>query len=319
VTTTTAARNGSHRPEPPPERLPVSSLFEAAEHLRRPYMPNALKWKIQTQFGGEKNDKGRYVKPPSGGIVIAYIDARLVVEHLNKVVPHLWSMRTELLSLGQGGSERGMRVKCWLTIDGIERADVGVGSGPEAFKAAHSDALKRAAKLYGVGVSLHAVPQIKLFAGNGANQLAVRGGESRGFNLALTEATLAKLRDGYERWLDDVGIRQFGQPLDHGDVENAAGDPADPDAQADEDAEPTGALFEDPDPPPPTGRKITAVRAQELAELFARTDASADDLLAFLHRIGAKADDDVATALKGLRVSQAAQVEGWIGTLGATA
>jgi hypothetical protein len=94
----------------------------------------------------------------------------------------------------------------------------------------------------------------------------------------------------------------------------------DPDVPEPEPAEaPAEALFEDPDPPPPTGRKITAVRAQELAELFARTDASADDLLAFLHRIGAKADDDVATALKGLRVSQAAQVEGWIGTLGATA
>jgi hypothetical protein len=164
------------------------------------------------------------VKPPTGGIVIAYVDARLVVEHLNKVCPHLWRMRTEIASLP--GQEKGLKVKCHMEVDGIPREDVGVGTGPEAYKAAHSDALKRCAKLYGVGVSLHAIPQIKLFKGEGANNLAVRGGEKAGFYLALTEDTLAKLREGYQRWLDQFGIQQFGQPLDHGDVEFAAGDPA---------------------------------------------------------------------------------------------
>jgi hypothetical protein len=304
VTTTTAARNGSRRRvEPRPPELPVHSLLDAIPYLRRPFAPDAIRWKVQSTWTPPNE------QDPKFGQVVAYIDARLVIARLNLVCPTLWQERFELFSTGQGGHSA---LWCHLTVDGVTHSDVGEGKG----KGLISDARKRAAVCFEIGSFLYALPAVRMQAGDGDGRLPVRGPQGKR-TLRIEPNQLTWLRDRYAAWLETDAARAFGEPLDHGDMLDAQGDPDVPEPEPAE--APAEALFEDPDPPPPTGRKITAVRAQELAELFARTDASADDLLAFLHRIGAKADDDVATALKGLRVSQAAQVEGWIGTLGATA
>lgn len=180
--------------------LPVDSYKDAAPLLRRPFTPAAVKFKVQATW-----PKGN----PTGGLIVAYIDARLAVERLNLVCPHLWSERS--YEAVPGG------LLCSLTVDGLTRSDIGsdyVGKG------LYSDALKRAAVKFGVGVSLYAIP--KMMLNKGADMKEANSG--KGPTLALTEAGERKCRTIYAKWLTDQGQKAFGEPLDHGDVEDAAGD-----------------------------------------------------------------------------------------------
>lgn len=84
------------------------------------------------------------------GRVVTYLDARRVMDRLDAVVgPEGWSDQYE--RLGQGTN--GCAVKCRLTILGLSKEDAGVG---DTFRAACSDALKRAAVKFGVGRELYA-------------------------------------------------------------------------------------------------------------------------------------------------------------------
>ena len=56
----------------------AQARHHAQVHLRRPFEPAAVRWKVQSVGDGY-------------GIVVAYIDARLVVERLNAVVGGEWS------------------------------------------------------------------------------------------------------------------------------------------------------------------------------------------------------------------------------------
>jgi hypothetical protein len=175
--------------ETPPaavENFPIDSFRDAARELRRPFTTNAVKFKPQAKV--PKNN-------PTRTLCVAYIDARLVVERLNLVVPHLWHDEYEPL---------GKHLICRLTVDGITRQDVGEGTG----KALYSDALKRAAVKFGIGVSLYAVPQQWI-------------NEPVDY---LSDAHVRTFRAAYGGWLDRAGRQAFGEPLDHGDVEGAQGD-----------------------------------------------------------------------------------------------
>lgn len=178
------------------EQLPVDSLKEAAAHLRRPFTAEAIRFKVQSFVGGKAN--------PRGGIVVAYIDARLVVERLNAVCPHLWFDVYDQLD--------ARHMRCRLTVDTVTRQDVGEAQGLS--KDLFSDALKRAAVKFGVGVSVYALPQVYLPVGE--KGLEVTGGEGKK-SLRIPDGTLARLRGGYEKWLEGPG-RHFGMPLNHGDT-----------------------------------------------------------------------------------------------------
>lgn len=195
--------------------FPVDSYKEAAAHLRRPFSPAAVRWKIQT--GSGENAKG--------GIVVGYIDARLVSERLNLVCPHLW----------QTSFERwGERVDtnllvCHLTIDGLTRSDIGQGQGKDVQKAAYSDSLKRAAVHFGIGVSLYAMKAIWLDAtdkgderSDGTPTLRKKRKGNKTY-LELTPACERWLRDTYAKWLETDRGKMFGEALDHGDAEGSAG------------------------------------------------------------------------------------------------
>jgi len=169
------------------DEFPVESYRDAARHLRRPFTAEAVKFKPQSQTKSGKT------------LCVAYIDARLAIERLNLVVPDRWSDTFE--SVGGG------LMWCHLTIDGITRSDVGEGKG----KALVSDALKRAAVHFGVGVSLYAIPSMLL---------------SGRVEFMYPDSTeYGELRKRYRAWLDANGREAFGEPLDHGDVETAVGDP----------------------------------------------------------------------------------------------
>lgn len=164
------------------------SLKEAIPELRRPFTVAAVKFKPQS------------VTKTGKTICVAYIDARLASERLNMIVPEDW---TDAYRPVQGGL-----MWCDLTVCGVTRSDVGEGQG----KAIVSDALKRAAVKFGVGVSLYAVPSMIL-----PGEIKMLYPDSR---------ETQQLRDKYEGWLKHHGVKSFGEPLDHGDVPDSAGEPS---------------------------------------------------------------------------------------------
>jgi hypothetical protein len=184
------------------ENLPVGSLREALPHLRRPFAAEAIKWKVQSAWG-------------SGAVIVAYIDARLVVDRLNMVVADLWDDEYEMVAAGL--------LLCKLTVGGVTRKDLGTGQGQDEkvkAKAMYSDALKRTAVKFGIGVSVYALPQIRLNVGSKPNELRLAGAKGKE-RPVIDERTKAKLVEGYAEWLK---LDKFGQPLDHGDIGDAQGD-----------------------------------------------------------------------------------------------
>lgn len=246
------------------DTFPLDSFLEAAQHLRRPFTVEAVKFKVQATWPKDK---------PTGGLIVAYIDARLAVERLNLIVPHLWHDDYE--ALGQ------KHLICRLTVDGITRQDIGEGQG----KGLYSDALKRAAVKFGVGVSLYAIPQMRLNSSDGS----LKDARTRdGMTLALTPKGEQNVRDAYAHWLDRHGRESFGDPLNHGDVAGAQGDvevPADTAPEVEEIATPP--LISD-------AARAKVVQAFE--------DAGIDDMTTFLTAVGVESTDDLTSAhAKALR------------------
>lgn len=200
--------------------FPLNSFKDAATHLRRPFTPAAVKFKVQSNLG-EK-----------GAMVVAYIDVRLVTERLNLIVPHLWSDEFKPLD--------GNHILCRLTVDDITRHDVGQGSG----KAGYTDALKRAGVKFGVGVSLYAIPRVHLWLSNDKGWLTSRKKKNGELLFEITEKGEEALRRGYEKWLIEVGEPRFGPLLDHGDTEVSVGDPDEPTDVPEDDDEPIRELLD---------------------------------------------------------------------------
>lgn len=179
--------------------LPVSSFVDAYPHLRRPFVPDAVRFKLQHVGGDDQR---------SFGLVIAYIDARNVTARLNTVCPGLWQ---ETYEQADGG------LICHLTIDGITHTDWGITDAPVAemrVKGTYSDALKRAAVRFGVGESLYATPALQVYEGPHLKTWAGQGGKRKG---RLQPAGEVHCRNIYAEWLERSGVQAFGEPLDHGD------------------------------------------------------------------------------------------------------
>lgn len=246
--------------------LPLDSFRDAAVLLRRPFTPAAVKFKVQAEW--EK-----------GALIVAYIDARLVVERLNKIIPHLWWDEYEPLGT--------KHLICRLTVDGITRQDVGEGVG----KGLYSDALKRAAVKFGVGVSLYAIPKMILDFGPLLNK------KPRGS--IITDAGERRLRDLYERWLTAHGTQAFGEAFDHGDVADAQGD-----AEAPEGVNPETGEIES-DIPSDVPGVITGERLAELRGWYRETGWNADELRMQLVATGSPDTSDVRRAMAALTPGQA--------------
>lgn len=216
----------------PAEQFPVQSLRDAAPHLRRPFAPEAVKWKIQTYFGMAKAGQGQKPDPKTakGGLVVAHIDARLVIERLNLLVPDLWE--DDYRAVAQGVEE------CALTIDGKTHRDVGMGKDAKALR---SDSLKRAAVKFGVGVSLYSMANVRMWRAKGDKDA---GFEEDGNKLRpnyaglleLDERNRAWLREKYGLWLTEGRGKHFGEALDHGDEPDPVGDDEPPPPVEGEDA-----------------------------------------------------------------------------------
>lgn len=180
--------------------FPVDTLDEALPFLRRPFTKQAVRWKLQSSLSA------------TSGLIVGYIDARLVIERLNHVVGGHWHDQYEATN----DQMMICRLQCF---DEPPREDVGEGKG----KALRSDAFKRAAVKFGIGVSVYAIPKIILEVGEGKGLKKTQKG-----NLMLTNGGLKLCAEQYDAWLKASGIRDFGEPIDHGDVEDSAGEAPEP-------------------------------------------------------------------------------------------
>ncbi len=91
-------------------------------------------------------------------VAIRYIDARTVIERLNEVCPGQWTFETELLHAPNGTAGEKWVFKGRLTVCGVWHEDVGMNDNEKYFdppKSAVSDALKRCAVHFGIGLELY--------------------------------------------------------------------------------------------------------------------------------------------------------------------
>lgn len=180
---------------------------DAAVHLRRPFAPQAIGFKVQSTF--KKGDK------PSGGLIVSFVNARAVIERLNRVVPGIWSEEYKQLD--------GKHMICRIKLGDLPpREDVGAttdGGFTDPAKTMYSDSFKRAAVKWGVGISIYAMSQVSIDLG--PNLKANAKGK-----VSITPAGDSWLRKGYQKWLDAKGEEHFGKVLDHGDDIGAVGEDA---------------------------------------------------------------------------------------------
>ena len=108
-----------------------------------------------------EDEVGQVPIDKSGKLMGRYITARSVMDRLDEVVgPGNWSDEYEMWD------EATCAVKCTVTVFGVRRSDVGYPNDPadadnakrEPFKAACSDALKRAGVHWGIGRYLYPKP-----------------------------------------------------------------------------------------------------------------------------------------------------------------
>jgi hypothetical protein len=139
--------------------------------LAAPFDPEQVEWRPQGKTGA-----GARVQ------LVAYVDARTVMERLDAVCGvGGWSF--ELTPIVSDAQE--LRVaRGRLTISGVSRDDVDTASNWEPSKGCASDALKRAAVLFGIARYLYALPAVWCTL------------DDRG---RVPEAMLAKLRAGLAR------------------------------------------------------------------------------------------------------------------------
>ena len=112
------------------------------EKLAKPFNDKQIKFKVQT-------------KPNQNGLamVASYVDARDVINRLNEAAPGQWRDEYAITPL----APNGYYALCKLTIGDITRQDVGESDTP---KGAVSDALKRAAVKFGIGIHLYEGPKL---------------------------------------------------------------------------------------------------------------------------------------------------------------
>lgn len=258
------------------EPFPVETYKDAARHLRRPFTPAAVKFKVQAVWPKDN---------PTSGLIVAYIDARLTSERLNLVVPHLWHDAYRPVG--------GNQMWCDLTIDGITRSDVGEGSG----KALVSDSFKRAGVRFGIGVSLYAIPKMIFDTQSGALK---QKRSKDGLTLELTPRGEMILRSNYEQWLDARGKQAFGDPLDHGDSLDAMGDSEDGNQPV---------LPETEAPALTEAEEAQRDEMEDMARRLVQGDTwSGKQLSAALVAAGATDSSSVKAALRSLNAEQATEL-----------
>ncbi len=129
--------------------------------LEAPFPPGGVKWRL--------NDRFEKVKERGRGYFVPYVPVEMVLWRLNEALKEgviedweaSYALLPPLAKSGEGGGQGEVYVACTLRLrvggEWAQRVDVGSGSD---YKEAYSDALKRAARLFGVGSYVsHMQPQ----------------------------------------------------------------------------------------------------------------------------------------------------------------
>lgn len=117
---------------------------DIGEKLRAPFNPEDVDFRPQ----GNPNANGK-------AQAICYIDARTVADRLDEVVgPGAWSFTYQPIVIDKGEVQLAKGI---LTIHGVTKEDIGDASTYATSKGCVSDALKRAAVLWGIGRYLYGV------------------------------------------------------------------------------------------------------------------------------------------------------------------
>lgn len=119
-------------------------LSDVQRRLAAPFPGHEVAWKPQAV----SKDKKR-------ALMVAYVDARAVMDRLDAVCPNAWGFEIEVIPNTPTPTVKGR-----LTVLGVVREDIGEAGEGEAgtLKAAASDALKRCAVHFGVGRYLYDLP-----------------------------------------------------------------------------------------------------------------------------------------------------------------
>jgi hypothetical protein len=186
----------------PSTPFPCDTLADATLHARRPFIPELVRAKIHT--AGETWAEIAY-----------YLDARAVIDRLNLIVPGQWEPHFEPLAVPALEGQRPTLVYgCRLRVLGVVFTDVGEGAD---HKAAHSDALKRAAVHLGIGHCVYRIDGPRMGVCAGPHELR----RSRKGRPYLDDENRQWLRQRYRQWLISDGVAEYGLPLDHGDAARA--------------------------------------------------------------------------------------------------
>ncbi len=137
----------------------VDRIFES---LREPLRPDEIEWRIKQS---PKNEQDPFA------YVIPYAKTETIIDRLNKACGSDWSNRYGVVQCQS--PDEFVSVECFLTVCGVERSNTGTAAMSKkenAVKGAYSDALKRAAWLFGVGNELRSYPRVmaKCKAWNGS-------------------------------------------------------------------------------------------------------------------------------------------------------
>lgn len=122
------------------------------KQLKNPFDPKFVKWRVGAT--NEKKENGRVVKKADKGIALAYIDAREVMKRLDDVCG-VAGWQDKYLPV-----DGGFICELSILIDGnwITKSNAAGNTKVEAIKGGASDALKRAAAVWGIGRYLYYLP-----------------------------------------------------------------------------------------------------------------------------------------------------------------
>lgn len=127
---------------------------ELLNQLKRPFPVDRIHWRIgSTNIKKDTDNELKWGEVPQGS-AMCYIDARDVVKRLDDVAPLAWQSRYSHAANGVFICEIGIKIEDeWLWRSN--------GAGETAFEAEKggmSDAFKRAATQWGVGIYLYQIP-----------------------------------------------------------------------------------------------------------------------------------------------------------------
>jgi hypothetical protein len=179
---------------------------EVIKELRRPFKPDEVNWKIQTN--GKK-----------ASLCVSYIDARHVSERFNGL-GLVWT--SEFEDVTQGNTRA---VICKLTVADLgTRCDVGSDDNVQeshGLKAIYSDALKRAAVHFGIGTPLYYVTRQYLYFNDKDdfgyfkdNRKKDQAGQPAKVPGSISDKGQEKLAKVYAEFVNSKSaIEKFGEPL----------------------------------------------------------------------------------------------------------